>query len=519
MKVAICTIGRCENAYIREFLMHYQKINVDKVFLYDNNFDGEEYFEDVIQEFIDNEFVEVIPYRNKHFCQLQAYQHCYDTHKDEYDWFLFIDCDEYLYMTGFTDIKLFLAQYQYNCYDMIHINLMNYGDNDLVKQSDELLCERFKTPILPLDYTKLYNFPENDHIVSIIRGHLPEVKWDGTPHTPTNSLNCCDARGNKCISAMPFIHPFDFSAAHFKHYSTKTLEEYLKIKAKRGFPDGNKDYFKNNDAVKDFFIVNQITDEKLSYLKEVGYNYIDNLDIFIASHKAFTPIVKNPMYKIVYPFKIDNSNTKLQQLYGHDNFAVPQQFYCEIAMYIELPQLTSLKDYVGTCHYRRYFQFRDNIPDMNNIFKKYDAVVAAPLPFDITVLQQYGEVHNIEDLYITQGIVAEKYPEYNQAFKDVMNSKMLFPYNMFIMKKDNFLEYIDFVKNILETYLQVINFDVSKRIKDNSQKYLKDYYPNNTLNYQFRIGGCLAERLTNVYIFKNFKNMKSYEVLITENKY
>ena len=42
MKVASCSIVRLENAYIREFVEHQQKIGFDKVFIYDHNLpDGE----------------------------------------------------------------------------------------------------------------------------------------------------------------------------------------------------------------------------------------------------------------------------------------------------------------------------------------------------------------------------------------------------------------------------------------------------------------------------------------------
>ena len=51
MKVALCCIGRLENRYIREYVGFYLGIGVDKVFLYDNNYDGEEYFEAATEVF------------------------------------------------------------------------------------------------------------------------------------------------------------------------------------------------------------------------------------------------------------------------------------------------------------------------------------------------------------------------------------------------------------------------------------------------------------------------------------
>lgn len=286
MNVAVCCIGRQENKYIREYVEHYQNIGVDKIFLYDNNYDGEEYFEEVIQDYIDSGFVDITNFRNKSICQMESYQNCYNLHGNEFDWILFIDCgDEYLYMEHFANIKDFLSQDKFNKFDVIHINLMTYGDSGLVKYDDKKLSERFTTPVLPLDFKKSYDFPENDHVSSIVRGHLPWVRWNATPHTPNNVLRCCDASGRPVVSTSPFVHPFDFSEAHFKHYTTKTLEEWIEIKTKRGYPDGNKDYFKRNDIFKTFFKVNEMNDEKLSYIINDTSNN-DNINIVIVNYNT-----------------------------------------------------------------------------------------------------------------------------------------------------------------------------------------------------------------------------------------
>ena len=65
MKVALCCIGRLENQYAVEFIEWYKSIGFDKIFIYDNNHDGEDSFEDVIQNYIDDGFVELISWRNK----------------------------------------------------------------------------------------------------------------------------------------------------------------------------------------------------------------------------------------------------------------------------------------------------------------------------------------------------------------------------------------------------------------------------------------------------------------------
>ena len=267
-KVAICCIGRKENLYIKEFVEHYKNIEVDKIFIYDNNFGDEERFEDVLQTYIDEGFVDIVNYRDKPLAQLSAYQNCYDLHSQEYDWLGFIDCDEFLFLNKHKTIKDFLSQKKFENFDMIHLNWMCYGDNELIEYDDRTLSERFKNPIEPLTLKKSYNFPENDHIKSIVRGGLC-LMWKGTSHTPfPYRLKCCDCSGKE-RDGLSWHHPFDYSDAYIKHYVTKTLEEWYKNKAQRGHPIGDKDYFKHVGIIDEFFKWNKKTKEKEDYIKKV----------------------------------------------------------------------------------------------------------------------------------------------------------------------------------------------------------------------------------------------------------
>ena len=44
MKVALCTMGRRENLYIKEFVSYYLTLGVDTLFLYDDNIEENEKF-------------------------------------------------------------------------------------------------------------------------------------------------------------------------------------------------------------------------------------------------------------------------------------------------------------------------------------------------------------------------------------------------------------------------------------------------------------------------------------------
>ena len=61
-----------------------------------NNRDGEEHFEEVLQDYIDKGVVTIIDYRDKCNCHFRAYNEIYRQYGGEYDWVAFFDFDEQL---------------------------------------------------------------------------------------------------------------------------------------------------------------------------------------------------------------------------------------------------------------------------------------------------------------------------------------------------------------------------------------------------------------------------------------
>lgn len=57
MKVLLCCCVKCENRYIREWVLHYRQLGFDNIVIYDNNDIGGERLEDVIGDQISDGFV------------------------------------------------------------------------------------------------------------------------------------------------------------------------------------------------------------------------------------------------------------------------------------------------------------------------------------------------------------------------------------------------------------------------------------------------------------------------------
>jgi hypothetical protein len=237
-----------------------------------------------------------------------------------------------------------------------------------------------------------------------------------------------------------------------------------------------------------------------------------DLDIFVITYKDFKPVVHDSVYKVVDSRKIDESK-----------YPLTDRFFSEILQMFYIADNFELKKYVGINHYRRYFSFLDDIPDMDEIFEKSEVILTKPLRFRSTVREQYASCHNVEDLDIMKDIIDEKYPEYSEIADIFINkTHLLFTCNMFIMKREDFLDYVAFVRGVLYEYINRVGTDIYKRIEENKDKYLKPVrgYPQNDKPwYQYRIGGYLGERLTNIFIGKRFKKIRMSKIVLTDGKY
>lgn len=251
----------------------------------------------------------------------------------------------------------------------------------------------------------------------------------------------------------------------------------------------------------------------------------DNIDIFICGYKPFEPSVSSGMYKILYSKSVDDVDSSGLETHvcNLDYMRLNDTYVSEFAQMKWARDNLPLKDYVGICHYRRYFSFKDNVIDFDGLFSKYDAIVAKPIMYKTnTFRKQYELCHNIEDLDLMYEVVKELYPSYIEKFDILMNSKVVFPCNIFVMKREDFKRYVDFEFDCAYRFLDKIGGtaeSIEARVDNNKEKYLKKMYPNSEPWYQKRMIGYLMERLTNVFIVNEFDKLCMCKVLVTEDKY
>ena len=275
MKVALCVCGRLGNRYVSEYVKHYKNLGFDHIYIADNNRDGEENFKDVLQSDIDENFVTLYDYSHlTAFTDLiyTYFTDMYNKLSNEYDWIAFFDMDEFLTLVKDTNIKDYLSRECFKNANQILINWKTYTDNDLIYDDGRPCLERFTTPMDINKYVQYGDIKENQHIKCIVRTKIANVKCESVHHLSAELLE--NTTYNNCgTKIMPgAFQEINYELSYIKHFFTKTIDEFINNRIKKWV---NWDFHNFVFTLNNFFKVNNLTQEKINYLIQNGYNVDD----------------------------------------------------------------------------------------------------------------------------------------------------------------------------------------------------------------------------------------------------
>ena len=265
-KIALLTIVKLENKYIREFIEHYFFLGVNQIIIYDNNEKNGENMNEILKDFIETEFVLIHNFRGVKQAQMLAYNSMYKIFSSQFDYLMFLDVDEFLNINKYKNIHYLLRDKKYEKCDVIHIQWVNYDDNDLLYYDNRPLNIRFTRPNFKI-------FIDNLLVKSIFKSYL-NVTFTNA-HTP-KALNLykCDINGNY----NKFIKPErnlaienNLTVPYIKHFQCKTVEEFF-FKLLRGDVYFSKDPLKIFTKKK-FFTINKWTQEKENIANDLINKY------------------------------------------------------------------------------------------------------------------------------------------------------------------------------------------------------------------------------------------------------
>ncbi|WP_378950846.1 DUF4422 domain-containing protein [Pelosinus sp. sgz500959] len=245
---------------------------------------------------------------------------------------------------------------------------------------------------------------------------------------------------------------------------------------------------------------------------------------YIACHKPYwTPV--HPDYQVLH-VGATTSDTKLPGFRDDEGESISEKNsnYCELTGLFWIWKNDRTSDVIGLCHYRRYFAFQEpgrgifpgsreiiagrdftsyldkmiNPAKLDLYLSKYDMILPTPRCFPIGIEEYYQENHIPEDWNIMKEVLNLLFPEYSSSMEKVFADKWFYPYNMFIMHRKIFDEYMPWLFSILD--------EVEKRINISQDIY------------QRRVFGFLAERLLNVYVYHHSFKVKEIPIIFIDEQ-
>ena len=291
IKVCLCAVGKNENKYIIEFVEHYKKYGIDKIFIYDNNdLDGER-FEDILSEYIKIKFIEILNHRGERGIQKKMFQNCYDKNNKKYNWLIFYDFDEFIHLEKYNNIKEFLNSQKFKKCNSIYLNFLMHTDNNLKYYDNRTLAERFTETIK----NKKYCIGK-----SIIKGNLKNIKTSSV-HTLGVERGKCNGFGKFILSKRRYCITPDYKYNYIDHYYTKSTEEFInKINRGSGIY-GDRELVKYA-KINDYFSINKNTIEKINIIAKKTNLNISKIKENIEKKKMY-----NNLFHIFLPLLFNQS--------------------------------------------------------------------------------------------------------------------------------------------------------------------------------------------------------------------
>ena len=218
--------------------------------------------------------------------------------------------------------------------------------------------------------------------------------------------------------------------------------------------------------------------------------------IYIAAHKEFTA-PEDPVYLPIFLGKSASKGFSGAADNTGDNISDKNPYYCELTGMYWVWKNAPKTDFVGLVHYRRYLCEKSGKKVLSGtsakeLISEYDVLLPKKRKYYIeTCYSHYKHAHNIADLDRAREIIGEMFPEYVDSFDKVMKQRIVYIYNMFLMRQPLFEEYCEWLFPVL--------FELERRSD------ISNYNA-----YNMRLFGFIAERLFNVWL--DHRKLRSCEL-------
>ena len=208
---------------------------------------------------------------------------------------------------------------------------------------------------------------------------------------------------------------------------------------------------------------------------------MNKLKIFVACHKPYSGL-QNEIYTPIHVGRaISKYKDEMQEMIGDDtgeHISEKNPYYCELtAQYWAWKNVKDV-EYIGFCHYRRFFDVKFTAGNIDGYMKNADVLALRYTNYH-SMYEEIVRFIGRDDATILLMVLKKKYPEYEKTMIDYLYGNVLYPKNMFICRKDAFDEYATWLFDILfecEKYIKPSGYTRGRRCLAYLGEYLMPVY-------------------------------------------
>ena len=171
-----------------------------------------------------------------------------------------------------------------------------------------------------------------------------------------------------------------------------------------------------------------------------------NIKVIVAAHKKY----QMPNEKMYIPVQVGAEGKKKIEGYIQDNtgnnISFKNPYFCELTgLYWAWKNLRNV-DYIGLCHYRRYFDIIITEENIEKLMSECDVIVPAAIHHSATLYNDKFKTMSGEDIAIFFKVLEEKFPKYYcAAVNYIMNNNKDYAYNMLICSRTCYENIMNFL--------------------------------------------------------------------------
>ncbi|MBQ7081692.1 MAG: DUF4422 domain-containing protein [Fibrobacter sp.] len=185
---------------------------------------------------------------------------------------------------------------------------------------------------------------------------------------------------------------------------------------------------------------------------------MDKIKILVAQHKQ-VEVYKNNVYMPIHVGKAlhPELNLGIQTDDTGDNISALNPMYCELtAQYWAWKNLHNV-EYIGLCHYRRYFEKEFTEDNVESILDGNDVILSSKYYFRSNILNWQFSTLTPEDVTIFYLYLKRRFAANKEKFETYfLKQNWIHPANMFVCKKDVFDKFCEWQFDILDDLKSLI---------------------------------------------------------------